>query len=46
LGELVREDVKLGTIFFLLILVTPGPSTSLSTRVRPTVEPDADFVVV
>ena len=33
LGELVKEDVRLGTIFFLLVLVTPSPTASHTTRV-------------
>ena len=33
LGELVKEDVKLGTLFMFLVLMTPGASTSLATRV-------------
>jgi hypothetical protein len=33
LGELVKEDVKLGTLFMFLVLMTPGNTTSSATRV-------------
>ena len=33
LGELVKEDVKLGTLFMFLVFMTPGASTSMATRV-------------
>jgi hypothetical protein len=33
LGEVVKDDVKLGTIFFLLVLVTPSPTASHTVKV-------------
>jgi hypothetical protein len=33
LGELVKEDVQLGTLYMFLVLMTPGLSTSTTTRV-------------
>jgi hypothetical protein len=33
LGELVKDDIKLGTLYMFLILVTPGSTTSHITRV-------------
>jgi len=34
LGELVREDVKLGTLYIFLNLLTPGSAASSTTKVK------------
>ena len=34
LGNIVKDDVKLGTLFMILILATPGAGLSVQARVR------------
>ena len=35
LGGLVREDIKLGTLYMILILATPGTRLSATARTDP-----------
>ena len=38
LGNIVRDDVKLGTLYMLLILATPGQSASENLKQSPLIE--------
>ena len=38
LGNIVRDDVKLGTLYMLLILATPGDSASQKIKQSPLIE--------
>ena len=38
LGQIVRDDVKLGTLYMLLILATPGDSASQKIKQSPLIE--------
>ena len=38
LGNIVRDDVKLGTLYMLLILATPGESSSEDIKQSPLIE--------